>query len=59
MAHNSSDPTNRQVWSAPTPADCILTSVDPELPATVRYGLPASWEDCLILGLDPLTGQAH
>ena len=41
-------------WPPPAPVAVLLPTEEPTLPPTVRYGLPASWEDCVALGLDPL-----
>lgn len=48
---------SRPVWQAPHPVAVLLPADVPTLPPTVRYGLPASWEDCVALGLDPLGGE--
>lgn len=41
-------------WPPPAPVAVLFPTEEPTLPPTVRYGLPASWEDCVALGLDPL-----
>ena len=55
MAHDSrTTPASTTIWPAPLAHSCILPADEATLPATVRLGLPASWEDCVALGLDPL-----
>jgi len=48
------DPVMTAPWPPPAPVAVLLPTEEPTLPPTVRYGLPASWEDCVALGLDPL-----